>query len=648
MAFTPVTALLVTDNTLQEYLVNKQTGLPLTSGVLTFYRDQARTTLKNVYYQVQVGNTYDYIALPNPLTLSAVGTVVDVNGNDTKIFFYPYLETDSATADPYYITVYDQNGTLQFTRENFPFVVESSTAAQVETLDNYIINGSFFRNGGASPSTAINVSSQTNTVICPSQHAGHLQVTSGSYSAMSDMRFIKSNTSATDSITFSNISAGTILTGSTNPFNVDVTPYYQLNFQCTAAGTETYKYIQIPVALKQKNLGGSEVTVTIWAMCAANSNPNVSLKMYQFLGTGQGQTSPTSLPVATDIDDIVLTTSWTKYTKTFNMPASVDIPSANLTGDDGWYLQIYLPNGASSTCNVYFAKPEFYVGSAYPTNSFESYDEIESVIACPRTGDVRMSLNSFAPYGWVACNDGTIGFPTSGATLASTDCWNLYNLLWTNVNRTFAPLSAGSSGTAYGDWVAGTKISLPKVLGRALLGLPTTDSVTYVFGLSPTWNAGVLGFFTTVDTTLLYPGAPVYLTGTMPTSGPFTANTVYYAIPALDGSNTTQFQLAASYANAIAGSAIPAGTASDGGSNLVINFALAGSFGESRHVQTTNELVTHRHAAPTANFVLSGAGTAYQGAGATGSTTPFTDYTGSSWPANIVQPSTYFNVFLKL
>ncbi len=93
-----VTSQLVSSAILQLPFVNK-VGEPLTNGVVTFYKSDM-VTLKNIYYQATPGN---YIAAPNPMTLSGAGTPVDVNGNDIILFYYPYSETDSNVFEPYFI-----------------------------------------------------------------------------------------------------------------------------------------------------------------------------------------------------------------------------------------------------------------------------------------------------------------------------------------------------------------------------------------------------------------------------------------------------------------------------------------------------------------------------------------------------------------
>lgn len=92
------------------------------------------------------------------------------------------------------------------------------------------------------------------------------------------------------------------------------------------------------------------------------------------------------------------------------------------------------------------------------------------------TGDVKFTLKTAADYGWVLCNDGTIGDASSNATVASALTAALFALIYNNVTDTYAPLltSAGAGttraaqGTAAAAYAAHCRVSLTKVLGRAL------------------------------------------------------------------------------------------------------------------------------------------------------------------------------------
>lgn len=115
--------LYITGVDLNQYFVSNQTGEALANGKIYFYVDSNRTQAKQVFQLVQgSGNppNYTYLPLPNPITLSAVGTIIDANGNNCALFYYPY---DSyGNVQLYYIECYDQYNNLQFTREAWPYL----------------------------------------------------------------------------------------------------------------------------------------------------------------------------------------------------------------------------------------------------------------------------------------------------------------------------------------------------------------------------------------------------------------------------------------------------------------------------------------------------------------------------------------------
>ena len=267
------TDLLVAAPMLQDYLVDKVTGFPLANGLISMYKDTARTFYKNWYYQTGVPGAYTWIPLDNPLHLSSVGTIQDPNGNDVIPFYYPFSEDNENEPEPYYVTVYstDENGdpaTLRFTRENFPFQPSNvNPTATNPTWRNYILNNVYWRNLGSQ-----NLTLSTNTVVAPSQHEGY----SDGYS---DIRFLKNITGATDAIAFNPM---------TQKLDNDVTPEYYLNFKCTALQLgETQKCIQYPVSLHVKTLQNQQATIVFQGQnVAGNTNNYVDLYVYQFLGTG--------------------------------------------------------------------------------------------------------------------------------------------------------------------------------------------------------------------------------------------------------------------------------------------------------------------------------------------------------------------------
>ncbi len=135
----------VTTVSLDEYFVNKDTGLPLANGRIYFYEDANRNVPKLVYTLVDNPPGYNppnYTPLPNPITLSTVGTVADNNGNNVPIYYFPY---DAAgNLQLYYIVVTDQFGTVQETRHAWPNVsIVDNPGQSAETYENAIKNPQF-------------------------------------------------------------------------------------------------------------------------------------------------------------------------------------------------------------------------------------------------------------------------------------------------------------------------------------------------------------------------------------------------------------------------------------------------------------------------------------------------------------------------
>lgn len=651
------TKLLVSAAMLQDYFVDNATGLPMADGTITMYQDNSRTTLKNWYYQTGVPGNYTYITLPNPMILSGVGTIQDGNGNDVIPFYYPYDENDPSIPQAYYVVVENSNGQSQFTRQNFPFITQAGSVptGSEDTNKNLIVNNVFWRNIGSlnattlTNSTTINGSQIFYATLAPSQHDGF---------TMSDIQFFKNANGATDTITFFEFVPPS--TGTTFPDQIlqnDVTPEFYLNVDCSAAGTETTKYIQIPLSLHVKSLSGyPNGTVTIQAMAVpGSSNGQITVGIFQYLGSGV--TSPITVPAQT----IPLGNSWQKY------PVNIPIPTAaNLTlgqgGDDALYLQIGYPS--ADTCNINIAVPSFYLSESVPIDDFQTYDEVNAIVSSPRTGDVRTSMNSFSPFGWVPMNDGTIGSSSSNATTrANTDTWPLYNLLWnlakpydtgSNFNAIIQLYNSSGSNinygsTAIGDFTANNRMHLPITLGRVILGgAPISSLLNFA---KTTFNAanagGNLGI--TTDTSVNYfNGMPIVFTnsgGALP--GGLAANAVYYVATFSGG---VSFTVATTFANAMAGTVLPF-VSTGTGTQTVSGFVNGTTEGEYGHVQLLNEMIDHTHNSPGgSNFVCGGASAVF-GGGGLGSLQPMTDGVtniGAQTAFNVTQPGVFYNIFMKL
>jgi len=150
---------------LEEYFVDKDSGLPLAGGTLTFYRDVSRTTPKTVFQLSGAPPNYTYTALPDPITLSSVGTVQNAGGDNEVIYYFPY--DDEGNLDLYYIVCRDSNGVEQFTREAWPNLTAADNPTNTDfPIQNQLSNVQFtqvFIN--ENQSTVYTVSAATNQVF---------------------------------------------------------------------------------------------------------------------------------------------------------------------------------------------------------------------------------------------------------------------------------------------------------------------------------------------------------------------------------------------------------------------------------------------------------------------------------------------------
>lgn len=136
---------------IQEVLLDKDFGLPLSAGKVYFYSDVNQSVLKDVYKQNETApGVFTYSVIPNPIILTSIGTMSDGSGNDIIPYLYPYTgaPTDlvQGASELYFIRVESAGGVAQFTRSGWPPVVSSSTNSGASTFqgsDNQIENPQF-------------------------------------------------------------------------------------------------------------------------------------------------------------------------------------------------------------------------------------------------------------------------------------------------------------------------------------------------------------------------------------------------------------------------------------------------------------------------------------------------------------------------
>lgn len=147
---------------LNQYFVDKDTGEPLATGELRFYRDSSRATQKAVYQLTGAPPNYTYTSVGAIITLSAVGTIQNSGGDNIALYLYPY--DANGDLDLYYVECWSEGGVLQWTREAWPNLGAGNDPALDKSLvPNQVSNPQFteiFLN--ESVSTTITNASGTN------------------------------------------------------------------------------------------------------------------------------------------------------------------------------------------------------------------------------------------------------------------------------------------------------------------------------------------------------------------------------------------------------------------------------------------------------------------------------------------------------
>jgi len=109
----------------------------------------------------------------------------------------------------------------------------------------------------------------------------------------------------------------------------------------SVAGANNYYKLQQPIE-DVRILAGQTVTVSFWAK-AASGTPSIALELYQFFGTGG---SPSA-----DVPGIgqaqALTTTWTKYSKTFAIPSLAGITLGTTANTSYTVLGFWLDAGTN-------------------------------------------------------------------------------------------------------------------------------------------------------------------------------------------------------------------------------------------------------------------------------------------------------------
>lgn len=432
---------------LQEFFIDPDTNLPLTAGFVNYYQDNDRNTRKPVY---QLSGSYDagytFTQLPNPLQLGGAGTTVNNAGADIRVYYYPY--DMNGNIENYYITVTDSNGNEKLVRQAWPNLSSTSSAATNYNY-NFVRNPSFYYwNYGSTQNINVGTGSRD----------------------LNDFMFADWTYDQNDSSQNIDVLQGTF---SASDSDVPGNPIYYLIYRNNTSGSnlgtinkfsQTYKSV--------KTLSGQNVAASIWINQVSGSAGSFSLTITQDFGSGGSSSVETDLIV----QPALTVGNWTQYTGNTQLPS---VAGKIIGSGNQLILNMNMP--VNLVCEIHITQLRMNEGLNVTDSTEISNDDLikqtNTIGLYPAwtTGDVKPTLKNVADPGWLMMNDQTIGNPLSGATNIGFSYFPLFLLIWNNVNNnTYAPIfdSTGTPSTygvsAVADWNAQKRLSMTKILGRAL------------------------------------------------------------------------------------------------------------------------------------------------------------------------------------
>lgn len=541
--------------------------------------------------------------------------------------------------DSYYnIALYTSTGTEVYTQDNYPYLVNPNVAPPIDiTQKNNIVRNpqfSFWSNGTS---------------------LSNLNTSANNYDFIADdWLFRKTNTSSV-------INASQIALNLTD-VSVPGFPPYVLDINCTSIGTLTETQLEIYQRYGSvRTFAGIAVTLSFSAKCLNSPSATIECIAYQDFGTGG---SPSS-PVPTTFGTFTVNNSMQEFSATIILPMLTGkTQGTNL--DDSLQLAFSLPQNL--IFEIQLGTVQWQEGSTVLSFDYSSQNDQQlslyrNTTKFFQTGDYKFTLRNSADPGWLMCDDGSIGSLTSASTNCGMFTQALYVLLWNTVPNSICPIftSAGVLSTrgdsAISDFNANKQLAVTKTLGRVLAGASSSTIETAYYG-GVFGNSGGLVFSIT-DTSSLHTGDAVSFTASIALPSNIAINTLYYVYII----NPTTIALCTSLANALLPTPARIGYADSGSGTFVMYAAqpahALGSFaGQETHALTQPELpVTQPTIIPSSpnSTVLQNSAltTLYQGLSEPGggidqADIPLISPFGGSIAHNILQPTSYQNVMIKL
>lgn len=401
--------------TIEEVILDKDTGLPLAGGVVSFYRDSQRATPKAVYQISGTSPNYTFVNVGTVLTLGLSGTFVDGNGDPFVPYAYPY-DADG-NVDLYYVTVESSGAVDQFTREAVPYIADTNIPGNQRTsTENELSNPQFvevlFPTSG---STVYDVTgSNTVTPIAPDWDV----VTSGT---------------------------GTITVERLEPTaaNIDTNPAYSLSIS-GSAGLGTTFTLRQRLTNSPSIMRGQFVSGSLIAAVLSGGGSNISMVYAPSTGSGNNVEIIPSTSITADGSYHIIANN-AAIPETVNDPAStgyidiniiiptsrtIALSSIQVVGTD---TSVNIPYDEQTTARqkdhlfhyyedglIFKPIPSYLVGWDFPLNPAQIFGNAGTVAA------QAVGANK-SYYAW----DQTIVFQTANSGITTTRNVNEYGICFT-------------------------------------------------------------------------------------------------------------------------------------------------------------------------------------------------------------------------
>jgi hypothetical protein len=300
---------------LQTFFIDKDTGLPLSNGIVTFFEDVNRTSLKPVYVLSGVAPNYQFTQVSSVQVLSNVGTF-NYNNRDTELYLYPYDADGNISL--YYVTVTNALGVPQFTRQGWPpFELEDIQAIPQDEQVNFIPNGQFLAHFIVPPTSVTSAGTITQPITNIAPGGFTFERPSGS--------------SATDIVTFNRFGSYVqVPSGS---------PRYEVQVQCTSANpADSFKYLAVKWINVNTFSSDVQPYTFFFEALSLTGNFDVQVVVVKNFGTGGSPSSPVVIPIST----ITLTPSRQNYNINIIFGANTNF-SIGTNDDDYVQVAIALP-----------------------------------------------------------------------------------------------------------------------------------------------------------------------------------------------------------------------------------------------------------------------------------------------------------------